>query len=247
MEKNDEKLVFVTGASRGIGKAIANWFRVRGYCVAHGFLSNVEMASKPFRDSKNLSVRLNIQKQDSIEQAIKCAENHFKRQISILVNNAAISQEKDFANLTEHDWDQMMEVNLRGPFFFSQAVLKKMIEKKWGRIINISSVGGQWGGINQIHYACSKGALISLTMSLAKTYSKFNITCNAVSPGLVETDMTIRELQSKEGIKKIRENPIERVGSTEDIASMVGFLASDEAGYVTGQTINVNGGMYFGR
>ena len=243
MKKNDEKLVFVTGASRGIGKAIANWFRGQGYCVAHGFLSNMEMSSNPIKDHKNLSVRLNIQKRDSIKVAIKNAEAHFKKKISILINNAAISQEKAFLSISDEDFDSMLKTNLRGPFIFCQEVLPYMANANWGRIVNISSIGGQWGGINQVHYAAAKAGLINLSMSIAKNYSSFGITCNAVSPGLVKTDMARREINSKEGKNKIANIPVGRVANTSEISSVVGYLASNDASYITGQTININGGM----
>lgn len=246
MEKNNEKLVFVTGASRGIGKATAEWFKGQGYYVAHGFCSNIEMSLNPFKDDKNLSVRLNIQKRGSIRKAIKSVESYFKKKISILVNNAAIAQEKEFTTISDEDFDLMLTTNLRGPFIFCQEVLPYMAEANWGRIVNISSIGGQWGGINQVHYAAAKAGLINLTMSIAKNYSSFGITCNAVSPGLVGTEMSANEIRSIEGKKKIENIPLGRVANTSEIASVVGYLASDEASYVTGQTIGVNGGMYFG-
>ncbi len=246
MKKNEEKLVFVTGASRGIGKSIADWFKRRGYCVAHGFFSNKEMSSNPLKDDKNLSVRLNIQKRDSIKVAIKYVEEHFQKKICILINNAAISQEKDFLTISDEDFNIMLKTNLRGPFIFCQEVLPHMAASNWGRIVNIASIGGQWGGVNQIHYAASKAGLINLTMSIAKNYSSLGITCNAVSPGLVKTDMAVREIESKEGKDKIANIPIGRVANTSEIASVVGYLASNDANYVTGQTININGGMYFG-
>ena len=246
MKKNDEKLVFVTGASRGIGKAIADWFRGRDYCVAHGFLSNIEMSSCPFKDDKNLSVRINIQERASIKEAIAYVEDHFQKKICILINNAAISQEKAFLNISDEDFDLMLRTNLRGPFIFCQEVLPHMAASSWGRIVNISSIGGQWGGINQVHYAASKAGLLNLTMSIAKNYSSLGITCNAVSPGLVKTDMAYREINSKEGKNKIANIPIGRVADTSEIASIVGYLASNDANYITGQTINLNGGMYFG-
>ena len=140
----------------------------------------------------------------------------------------------------------MLKTNLKGPFIFCQEILPFMTKTNWGRIINVSSIGGQWGGTNQIHYAASKAGLINLTMSIAKTYSSFGITCNAVSPGLVNTDMASREINSREGRKKIENIPIGRIALTSEIASAVGYLASNEASYITGQTVNVNGGMYFG-
>jgi acetoacetyl-CoA reductase/3-oxoacyl-[acyl-carrier protein] reductase len=121
-----------------------------------------------------------------------------------------------------------------------------MLKNQWGRVVNIVSIGGQWGGVNQIHYASSKSGLIGLTKSLAKTFSKHGITFNAVSPGLIETDMTINELNSHQGKQKIDLIPVGRVGLAEEVASAVAFLVVPGSEYITGQTINVNGGMYFG-
>ena len=166
--------------------------------------------------------------------------------INILINNAAIAQEKPFETITDEDWDNMMAINLRGPFILCQEVIPDMIEQGWGRIINICSVGGQLGGINQVHYAAAKAGLINLTKSLARIYSKNGITSNAVSPGLVDTDMAAQELTTPAGKEKVRNIPIGRIATAEEIANVVVFLASEKASYITGQTINVNGGMYFG-
>ena len=140
----------------------------------------------------------------------------------------------------------MLAVNLRGPFICAQECLPPMIRQRWGRIINITSIGGQWGGFNQVHYAASKAGLINLTRSLAKLYSAKGITTNAVAIGLVQTDMTADELSTNAGQDKVRAIPRGRIGTVQDIAETVVFLASDQADYITGQSINVNGGMYFG-
>ena len=167
----------------------------------------------------------------------------------VMINSgkyAAIAQEIPFLEISDHHWDQMLGSNLRGPFICTQEVLPHMLNNQWGRVVNIVSIGGQWGGINQIHYASSKSGLIGLTKSLAKTFSKHGITFNAVSPGLIETDMTINELNSQQGKQKINLIPIGRVGLAEEVASAVAFLVNPGSEYITGQTINVNGGMYFG-
>jgi acetoacetyl-CoA reductase/3-oxoacyl-[acyl-carrier protein] reductase len=140
----------------------------------------------------------------------------------------------------------MMAVNLRGPFICVQECLPDMIECGWGRIINITSIGGQWGGFNQVHYAASKAGLINLTRSLAKLYSGSGVTTNAVAIGLVQTDMSAAELATEAGQEKVKAIPRGRLGTLQDIADTVAFLASDQADYITGQTINLNGGMYFG-
>jgi acetoacetyl-CoA reductase/3-oxoacyl-[acyl-carrier protein] reductase len=241
------KIVFVTGASRGIGKAIAIKMLEKGYIVGIGYNQKKEYAEAIVEKYEHaIAIQVNIADRNSIRKAISEFENKVGGSIEILVNNAAVVQEKPFETITDEDWQNMLNINLAGAFKFTQEVLPGMVKKEWGRIINIVSIGGQWGGFNQVHYAAAKAGLISFTMSMAKIYSKFGITTNAISPGLVSTDMTQRELQSEAGKKKVENIPIGRVGFPEEIAATVAFLSSEDASYVTGQTINVNGGMYFG-
>ena len=160
-----------------------------------------------------------------------------------MVNNAALVQEKPFEKLTDADWDRMLAVNLRGAFIVAQETLPAMQAKKWGRIINITSIGGQWGGMRQVHYAASKAGLINFTHSLARLYSGAGITANAIAPGLVATDMIAKELKSKAGKQKAAQIPMGRIADPSEVAAGVLCLASDGASYVTGQTLNINGGM----
>ena len=160
-----------------------------------------------------------------------------------MVNNAALAQEKPFAAITDADWDRMLAVNLRGAFIVAQETLPAMQAGKWGRIINITSIGGQWGGMRQVHYAAAKAGLINLTHSLARLYSADGITANAISPGLVATAMIRKELKSKSGRQKAAQIPAGRIAEPEEIAAGIIYLASDAAAYVTGQTLNINGGM----
>jgi acetoacetyl-CoA reductase/3-oxoacyl-[acyl-carrier protein] reductase len=242
--KLENKLVLVTGSSKGIGKSIANKFVENGYKVAYTYNNtNIE----DIDNTQNIfKVKMNIGSRDSIVKALKDIKNYFHKDIDILVNNAGIAQEKPFLTITDDDWNNMLNINLQGAFRIIQEVLPYMIEQKWGRIINISSIGGQWGGVNQVHYAASKAGLISLTQSIAKIYSKYEITSNSVSPGLVSTDMSENELNTESGKEKVKNIPIGRLGEKDEIADIVLFLASNEASYITGQTINANGGMYFG-
>ena len=238
MQMNN-KLVFVTGASKGIGKAIADYFLANNYLVAYGYNGT------PI--SKNVfNVQVDISSRKKKKNAILLTQQHFGKNIDILVNNAAIAQEKDFLTISDDDWDTMLAINLRGAFSFTQEVLPQMIQNGWGRIINITSIGGQWGGFNQVHYAASKAALINFTQSIAKIYSKDGITSNAISIGLVATDMTQNELHTELGQAKVKNIPLGRLGTKDEIANIAIFLASNEASYITGQTINANGGMYFG-
>ena len=239
------KLVFVTGASGGIGQSISEILIKNGFDVVVGYNKNKSSAISLSKKLNTLSVQVDISKRSSIKKAIKKTEIHFGHSIDILINNAAISQEKPFENITDDDWDEMLVTNLRGVFCFSQEVLPEMKKKKFGRIINIASIGGQWGGYNQVHYAAAKAGVINFTKSLAKLYSKFGITSNTVSPGLVMTKMSEKEINSKSGKKKIASIPVGRLGTANEISHVVKFLCSEESSYVTGQTINVNGGMYF--
>ncbi len=240
---NNKKIVFVTGAAKGIGRAIADRFLCNDYQVAYGYFHTpIKEGSHP----DMLAVQVDIQQRGSVIQAIELTEKYFGSSIDILVNNAGIAQEKDFLAIIEQEWQTMLNTNLGGAFRFTQEVLPSMIQKKWGRIINISSIGGQWGGFNQVHYAAAKAALINFTISLAKLYSKNGITANAIAPGLIETEMIQNEMQTPEGREKCKNIPVGRIGTPEEVATVVLFLASKEAGYITGQTININGGMYFG-
>lgn len=243
---NKTKLVFITGASRGIGQCLAKTFAKRGYNVAFGYNKNKKLADYAAKDFSMHSIQVDIASKKSIYTAIEKTKDLFKSNIDILINNAAIAQEKPFLKITDDDWEKMLRINLRGAFLFAQAVIPAMIEKKWGRIINIASIGGQWGGYNQVHYAASKAGLISLTQSLAKLFSKHKITSNAVSPGLVSTEMSVAELKSEKGQRKVASIPLGRIATAEEIAAVATFLASEKASYITGQTINANGGMYFG-
>jgi NAD(P)-dependent dehydrogenase (short-subunit alcohol dehydrogenase family) len=244
MTPHSDKIALVTGAGSGIGKATALALLAAGYGVACGYNTNRTGAEKICRaHAAAFAVRIDISSRASVKRAIALCAKHFGRGIDIVVNNAALAQEKPFESLTDADWDQMLTVNLRGAFIVAQECLPEMAAKKWGRIINITSIGGQWGGMRQVHYAAAKAGLINFTHSLARLYSSAGITANAVAPGLVATDMIRKELNSKAGKRKVAQIPAGRIATPEEIAAGVVYLASDTASYVTGQTLNINGGM----
>lgn len=244
------KVALVTGGSRGIGKAIASALAKEGINVALTYRMNKEKALSVVDKiesigNKAICLRLDQISRENIREAIEEVRGKFGK-INILINNAAIAQEKPFETITDNDWNNMLKINLRGPFILCQEIIPDMIAQEWGRIINISSIGGQWGGFNQVHYAAAKAGLINLTKSLARIYSGKGITTNAISPGLVGTEMSSKELNTKSGKEKLKNIPIGRTAIPEEIAQVVVFLASEKSSYITGQTINANGGMYFG-
>ena len=236
------KTAFITGGTQGIGKAIVEKLISEDYKVFIGFMTQKAKANAIAKNINSMNgdaiaVHCDISSRSSI-QGVLAKIKH----IDILINNAGISQSKDFLDITDEDWDQMININLRGAFIFSQEVIPSMLECNWGRIINITSIGGQWGGINQVHYASSKAGLTALTMSLARLYSGKGITSNSVSPGIIETDMTAW-IKDKDKQILTQDIPVGRFGLVEEVAEVVSFLASESSGYITGQTINVNGGM----
>jgi len=235
-------MALVTGAGSGIGKATALALLAAGYQVACGYNGN-RAGAEAIGHRNAMAVKIDIASRSSIRRALAETRKAFRRDVDILVNNAALVQEKPFDTLSDADWDRMLAVNLRGAFILAQESLPVMVKKKWGRIVNITSIGGQWGGMRQVHYAAAKAGLINLTHSLARLYSPLGITANAVSPGLVATGMIRKELKSKAGKQKAAQIPVGRIAEPEEIAAGVVYLVSDGAAYVTGQTLNINGGM----
>jgi acetoacetyl-CoA reductase/3-oxoacyl-[acyl-carrier protein] reductase len=191
-------------------------------------------------------VQADVTQRESVRQLISTIAEKFGR-IDALVNNAGILQQKPFNTITDEDWDTMLATNLKGVFLCSQEIMPVMVRQGGGSIINISSSGGQLGGMLAVHYAVSKAGVISLTRSLARVGAPDGIRVNCVTPGLIETEMSQKEIHSEIGQQKIsREIPLRRAGLVEEVAAAVVFLASEEAAYITGQSINVNGGLYMG-
>jgi len=166
--------------------------------------------------------------------------------IDVLINNAGIFQQKPFLEITDEDWARMMDINLKGAFICSQEVFQVMQKQGKGIIVNMASSGGQIGGPLAIHYSASKAGVICLTKSLARIGAPYGIRINCIAPGLIDTEMTKSEICSDAGREKIRQIPIQRPGTVDEVARAAVFLASDDASYITGQTINVNGGLYMG-
>jgi 3-oxoacyl-[acyl-carrier protein] reductase len=240
------RIAFITGASRGIGRACALALSAGGAKVvlAARQLEKLEGVATEIRASGGEAyvVGIDLASQDSIKEAFAKTSKEFGR-IDILINNAGLTRDGLALRMKRDDWDAVLQTNLSGSFFCIQQVLHPMIRERWGRIVNITSVVGESGNAGQANYAASKAGLIGLTKSLAQELASRNVTVNAVAPGFVETDMTAS--LSEELKAKITESvPLKRIGRPEDIAAAVKFLAGDDAGYITGHVLDVNGGMF---
>ncbi len=248
----NNKVCIVTGSSRGLGKGIAIQFAREGAAaVAVTYASNRSGAEETAAEveeagAKALVHRLEITDRESIK---KCYEAVLAEagKIDVLVNNAGINKQGLMPDVTEADWDEIMSVNLKGPFLCSQEVFPIMEKQGSGRIINISSVSGLYGGPKTVHYAVSKAGLISMTQVFARYGAEHNILVNAIAPGIIETDLTREELRSGGGGVVVEMTLLKRAGRVEDVASAAVFMASDDQSYMTGQTISPNGGSYFTR
>ena len=239
------KVAIVTGASRGIGRAIATGLAARGAIVvaaARGANADDTVAAIRAAGGTAMPVSLDVTEPGAIERVVASVLDAHGR-IDILVNNAGIARDQLMLRMKRDDWDQVLATNLTAAFTTVQAVIKPMIRQRAGRIVSVTSVVGQTGNAGQANYAASKAGLIGFTKSMARELASRNITVNAVAPGLIETDMTkgIADKASGEWMSQI---PLGRIGRPEDVAAAVCFLASDEAAYITGQVLAVNGGMY---
>ncbi len=235
------KIVLVTGGSRGLGRAIALSFARAGADIAINFRNRYEEADKVREEIEGLqrqclAVRADVSKADDVARLIASVTEALGP-VSILVNNAGISRPQQVEDIRESDWDELLAVNLKSAFLVTQAVLPTMRAARWGRIINLSSVAAQLGGVIGPHYAASKAGLIGLTHSYAALLAKEGITANAIAPALVATEMVTSNPRARAEII-----PIGRFGQPDEVSDVAVMLATN--GYITGQTINVNGGWY---
>lgn len=238
-----KKVVLVTGASRGIGKAIAQELAHRGYYVAG--TATTEKGANAISDylgENGQGFVLNIREPESSEQLIEAL---VAKELApqILINNAGITADNLLLRMTDEEWFDVIETNLTGVFKMTRACIKNMFRARWGRIVNIASVVGVTGNSGQVNYTSTKAGVIGFSKSLAQEMASRGITVNVVAPGFIDTDMTavLPDMVKEELLKRI---PMKRLGQPEDIAKTVAFLVSDDASYITGQTIHVNGGMY---
>lgn len=242
----NRKIALVTGGSRGIGKEIALALARDGINIAISFGSNSESAMKVIEEIKSfgvdaIAVKSDVSISEDVTNLVKSVEESLGT-IDILVNNAGITKDNLLIRMTEEDWDNVMDINLKGVFLCTKAVSRSMMKKRYGKIINITSVVGITGNAGQGNYAASKAGVIGFTKSMAKELASRGIRVNAVAPGFIQTDMTdvLKEEIKSEMLKMI---PLNTMGNPSDIANLVAFLASEKSDYITGQVIKIDGGM----
>lgn len=241
-----DKFALVTGASRGIGRAIALTLGKRGVNVAVNYAGSEDRAEQVVSELKALGVesfkvKANVADEDDVKQMVKEVVNSFGR-LDILVNNAGITRDNLLMRMSVEEFKEVVDTNLTGAFLCTKAVTRQMMRQRYGKIINIASIVGVSGNPGQANYVAAKAGLIGLTKTTAKELASRNILVNAIAPGFIQTDMTdVLTDEQKDAI--LSTIPLEKLGEPEDIANVVCFLASDEAKYITGQTIHVDGGM----
>ena len=243
---NENKVVFVTGGSRGIGKEVALKFAENGYNIVVNYISDktdVQGLKKEFEEKgvKSLILKANVVNSEEIENVVTKAIEEFGK-IDVLVNNAGITKDNLLMRMSEEEFDSVININLKGTYIVSKIVTKYMMKKRAGSIINMSSVVGVTGNAGQCNYSASKAGIIGFTKSLARELSSRNIRVNAVAPGFIETDMTdVLPDNIKEAV--YNQIPLKRMGSAKEVANLTYFLGSNESSYITGQVINIDGGM----
>ncbi|QFF98503.1 3-oxoacyl-[acyl-carrier-protein] reductase [Psychrobacillus glaciei] len=247
MGKLDGKSAIVTGASRGIGKDIALYLAKEGAKVAVNYSGSKEKAEAVVEEIKSLggeafAVQANVDHAEDVQKLISETMENFGA-IDILVNNAGITRDNLLMRMKEQEWDDVLNTNLKGVFLCTKAVTRQMMKQRHGRIINITSIVGVSGNPGQANYVAAKAGVIGLTKSTALELASRNITVNSVAPGFITTDMT-DALSEEVKTQMLNQIPLAKFGNPEDIAKAVAFLASDDANYITGQTLHVNGGMY---
>ncbi|WZL74810.1 3-oxoacyl-[acyl-carrier-protein] reductase [Clostridiaceae bacterium 35-E11] len=240
------KTAIITGGSRGIGKAIALKLAELGANVVVNYTSNPQKAEEVVKAVKNmgrdaLALKADVSNSEEVQMFMKEVEKHFDT-IDILINNAGITKDTLLMKMKEDDWDQVVAINLKGTYNCTKAVIRKMMKQKEGKIVNIASVVGIMGNAGQANYAASKAGIVGFTKSVAKELGSRGINVNAVAPGFIETDMT-DALSDEVKENLMAQIPLKQLGKPEDVANVVGFLCTDAANYITGQVLNVDGGM----
>lgn len=238
-----DKVALVTGASGAIGSEIARALHQQGaFVIMVGTkVANLEKLSAELKD-RNMAISCDLSNDEDVKALVPSIEDKLQRGIDILVNNAGITDDGLLMRLSEESWERVLNLNLEVPFKLMKACIKSMMKARWGRIINISSIVGVVGNAGQSNYCASKAGLIGASKALAKEVASRNITVNCVAPGFIDSPM-VDKIPEKIKEEMINSIPMKRTGSPKDVANCVTFLASEEAAYVTGQTLHVNGGM----
>ncbi len=242
-----DKVALITGASRGIGREIAVDLASKGAVVILNYIKSGESAEKTMREIKEkggnaVLSQFNVGDYKEVQGRVSALINDFGK-IDLLVNNAGITKDKMFLRMTDQDWDSVFDTNIKGVFNCTKFVIRNMSRNRYGRIVNIVSVVGEMGNAGQVNYSSTKAGLIGFTKSVAKEFASRGITVNAVSPGFIETDIT-KDLSLDLKEKYLDSIPLGRFGQPEDVSGIVTFLLSDNASYITGEVIRVNGGLY---
>ena len=244
-EDGINRVALVTGANRGIGLAIFKAFYHSNYTVIGTYrsASGEEILNNIITDeSRGAAMRMDVTSKDDVADVFQAIRDKYGP-VSTLVNNAGITQDNLFIRMKNKEWDEVINTNLNSVFRVTKESIKDMVKSKYGRIINIGSVVGLSGNPGQVNYASSKSALLGFTKSLAREFASRNITVNIISPGFIETDMT-KKLTDEQQTSITKSIPLSRLGNSDDVANLALFLASDKASYITGENINVNGGLY---
>jgi 3-oxoacyl-[acyl-carrier protein] reductase len=244
---SERRIALVTGGSRGLGRAISvRLAKDHGYHILVNYSSNSEAADETVKLIREIggtgeTIGFNVADRPGSDATLSSwMEANPEDHISVIVNNAGITKDGLFMVMSEEDWDGVLGVSLGGFYNVTRKLVDRMIRKRWGRIVNVVSVSGMMGNAGQVNYSAAKAGVIGATKALAKEIAKRNVTVNAVAPGFIETDMTA-DCDQKEMSRMI---PMQRFGKPEEVAAAVSFLVSDDAGYITGNVININGGLY---
>ena len=246
-ESNNKRVVLITGSSRGIGRSLAIGYAKNGYRVVVNYNHSEKEALDVLSEIQEFNgiaicFKADVSEREDVQKLKKYILETYGS-IDILINNAGINRQKSFWEINDQEWDYIMKVNLKSVFICSQEFMPLMIGNKWGRIINMSSVAGEYGGPKTLHYASSKGAIITLTKGLAR-YGAPYVLVNSIAPGIIKTEMTTKELEGKAGQEYLKRVLLQRTGNMEDILETCLYLSSEKQNYTTGSTIRVNGGLY---
>ncbi len=235
------RVALVTGGAGGIGAAIARQLAARGFLVALTYHSRPKEAELLAQTIGGVALQLDLRERDNIRRVAEQVEEQLGV-VQVLVHNAGLIKDGLLAFLPERDFDEVLAVNLKGPFLLTKALLKGMLKARWGRVISIASASGVGGQVGQTHYSAAKGGLIAFTKALAREVASYGVTANAVAPGFIDTEM-LSVVPPEKLQKYLGEVPLKRMGSADEVASLVAYLASDEAAYMTGQVLRIDGGL----